>query len=344
MPSVFDTTTSYRPFKFPWAVTAAQKQLIDMHWHERQIDLQDDLRQYHSANGLKTDNVSHEVHKEILDMMLCVFTELDRSVAEGYINLLPYVQNNEIRSLFLAQSCRETTHQRAYALAAETFGYSESDWSKFSTYAEMRDKLDMMTNDFTDETMSDRLKFCIGLTQVLLGEAIGLFTAFTVLLNFKRFGKLIGLNDVNEWSLADEQEHVLNNIRIVTNERDLLSEIEREKLALITEKLFSGYVQAEHHFADLVYAIGEQEDLTKDQVKGYVSYLAELNKYRLGYISIDEVPANPVEWMDWLLSSAKHDNFFEKRVAEYQHKPLEGEADYNKYLSIIDEKIENTLL
>ena len=50
---IFTESTTYRPFIYPWAVEAEKKQRIDMYWHEGQIDLQDDLRQYNSKDGLK---------------------------------------------------------------------------------------------------------------------------------------------------------------------------------------------------------------------------------------------------------------------------------------------------
>lgn len=56
--SIFERSQSYRPFKYPFAVEAAKKHTIDMHWAEHQVELQDDLIQYNSQNGLKTDNVT----------------------------------------------------------------------------------------------------------------------------------------------------------------------------------------------------------------------------------------------------------------------------------------------
>ena len=126
--SIFEKSESYRPFKYPQFVTAERKHRVDMHWTEQQVDLSDDLRQYHAKDGLKTANVSHERNKLLLEKLLPLFTESDSTVARGYIKLLPYVHNNEASALLLTQAAREVTHFRGYALANETFGFPESSW------------------------------------------------------------------------------------------------------------------------------------------------------------------------------------------------------------------------
>ena len=134
--SVFKASESYRPFLYTWAVEAARKHSIDMFWDIHQIELQDDLRQYNSKDGLATANVTHAENKKILDDTLCLFTEMDKTVGEGYTNLLPLIKNNEIRNMMLTFAQREVVHQRGYALAAETFGFTDGDWRRFAEYVE----------------------------------------------------------------------------------------------------------------------------------------------------------------------------------------------------------------
>lgn len=334
--SVFKQSPAYRPFLYPWAVEAAKLHSIDMHWHENQIELQDDLRQYNSKDGLRTKTVSHDVHKNIVDKVICLFTEMDKTVGEGYTKVLPYVKNNEIRNMMMTFASREVIHQRSYALLAETFGFSDSDWIAFADYVEMQEKLDTMVDSYTDTEMRDEMKFCVNLAQLLLGEGIGLFAAFTVLLNFKRNGIFVGFNDVNSWSLRDEQEHVVNNIRTLKEAMKDLTEVERILLLDIIDGLVMRYTEAEHRFLDLVYEMGDQEDLTKTEAKDYITYLGELRRFQIGLISASEVRKNPLPWMEWMLSAAGHSNFFEKRVTDYSHNGLVGEINYNKYAHLLD--------
>lgn len=333
--SVFEESVSYKPFKYSWAAEAAQKHSIDMFWDVHQINLQDDIQQYFSKEGMKTPNVSHEQNKGILDKTLCLFTEMDRTVGEGYTNLLPLIKNNEIRNLLLTFAAREVTHQRAYALAAETFGFSSSDWLAFADYVEMVEKLEAMSENAAPVGSSDKLEAAVRLTQILLGEGVGLFGAFATLLNMKRHGIMNGFNDINEWSLTDEQDHVTNNIKIVQAMRDDLTEAELEVLKAVTFSVVKSLVEAEYKYLDLVFQMGGAEGLTLQEMKDYIFYLGQFRLLQLGYIGIKDVPVNPLEWMEWLIGANKHSAFFEKKVTSYSHKKLEGDVNYNKYLQHI---------
>ena len=333
--SVFKESLSYRPFTYSWAVEAEKKHRIEMVWHEAQIELQDDLRQYNTKDGLATKNVSHEVHKHIVDKVICLFTEMDKTVGEGYTKLLPYIKNNEIRTMLMSFAAREVVHQRAYALLAETFGFSNSDWIAFADYIEMREKLEAMTDNGIEEDMRDEMKASLLLSQILLGEGIGLFAAFACLLNYKRQGLFMGFNDVNAWSLIDEQFHVDYNIKALKAMRDDLTEVERILLDESILNMIDRFVNAEHKFIDLVFELGNQEDLTKEELKEYILYLADLRKFQLSMISASEVRVNPLMWMEWMLTGAKHSNFFEKRVSDYSHSGLIGSIDYSKYQQLI---------
>lgn len=332
--SIFEESKSYRPFKYSWAVEAAQKHSIEMVWDIHQVNLQDDVQQYFSKSGLATQNVSHEQNKNILDRTLCLFTEMDRTVGAGYTTMMQNVKNNEIRNMFLTFAAREVVHQRAYALCAETFGFSDQDWLAFSDYVEMVDKLDVMSVDMTPDGASKELQTCVLLSQVLLGEGIGLFAAFATLLNLSRHGILIGFNDVNEWSLKDEQEHVTNNIRALKEARKSLSELENEALDRCITAFIEAYKQAEHKFIDLVFEMGGSEGLTAQEMKDYISYLCGFREYQLGLRSMKNVGKNPLEWMEWVLSGSKHGNFFEKKITDYAHGGLPGKVDYSKYLHL----------
>lgn len=324
--SIFKENVAYRPFQYPWAVEAEKRHRIDMHWHEKQVDLQDDLRQFTKNGGLATKNVPHEQHKVMLEKLIMLFTEMDVQVGGGYAKLLANVSNNEIRTMWFTFAQREVAHQRGYALAAETFGYTNSDWSEFRKYKEMQDKIDLLTQDLGD--LSKPINFAKQLAVVLLGEGISLFGAFACLLNLKRFGLMMGFNTVNAWSLSDEADHVKNNIKVLSEVRKDLSEAENTELDRFIKLVVSKYVEAECKFLELIFEMGNQEGLTIEEAKDFIEYLGELRLFQLELCSLEEVRDNPLEWIDYILSASSHTNFFENRVTDYSHNGLEGEVDY----------------
>lgn len=334
--SIFEENISYRPFRYQWAVEAEKRHRVDMHWHEGQVELQDDLRQFLSKDGMATKNVSHESNKNMLEHLIMLFTEMDAQVGGGYARLLKHVKNNEIRTMWFTFGAREVTHQRAYALSAETFGFTNSDWSRFREYKEMSDKIDLLTTDVGD--LEDKLNFAKMLSVVLLGEGISLFGAFACLLNLRRFGLMMGFNTINEWSLKDEQEHVINNIRVLSEVRKDLSEQENDDLDMFVNKVSLEFLKCEHAFLDLVFVMGDQEGMTKQDAKDFITYLRELRLYQLGLLDINYVRENPLEWMDYILSAGTHTNFFENRVVDYSHSGLSGDIDYNVYIEALGKR------
>jgi ribonucleotide reductase beta subunit family protein with ferritin-like domain len=336
--SIFKDNVSYRPFSYSWAVEAEKKHRIDMHWHENQVELQDDLRQYTSKDGLATKNVSHASNKNLLDRLVMLFTEMDAQVGSGYGELIYHVNNNEIKTMWFTFAAREVTHQRSYALSAETFGFTNSSWSDFKKYSEMQDKIDLLSEDVGD--LAIKLNFAKKLASVLLGEGIALFGAFACLLNLSRFGLVLNFNTINQWSLKDEQEHVRNNIRVLEEVRKDLTEAENIELDKYIKLLVGRYVDAEHTFLDLVFEMGDQEQMTKQDAKDFISYLGELRLYQMGLNNLSDVRENPLDWIDYILTGSTHTNFFESRVVDYSHSGLSGDVDYSKYKVLLDERID----
>lgn len=334
--SIFEESKSYRPFKYPDVMVAAQKHAIDMFWDVHEVNLQDDIQQYFSSNGLATQDVSHEQNKAILDATLSLFTEMDKSVGGGYIKLLQYIKNNEHRCRIITHASREVVHQRAYALAAETFGFNDDDWVRFADYKEMVDKIEVMGRQLYDEGWSTPMKAAVLTAQIGVGEGVGLFGPFAILLNLKRFGKVIGFNDINAWSLIDETDHVNENINLLnTIKMESLTEDEIKIVNDVICKFLAEFEQAEHRYLELVFQMGGSQDLTLDQMKGYITWLKDLRAFQFGVAPTPPTQPNPLPWMDWFLESGKHANFFEKKVQEYSHAKMKGEIDYNVYTSLI---------
>ena len=113
--------------------------------------------------------------------------------------------------------------------------------------------------------------------------------------------------------------------------RKELSEVDNNELDKFLHTLVRQYVDAEHTFLDLVFEMGDQEDMTKEDAKNFIEYLGELRLYQCGLLSAEEVRENPLQWIDYILTASTHTNFFEARVVDYSHAGLEGKISYDKY-------------
>lgn len=331
---IFTPTKAYRPFKAPKAMALVEEHDISLYWSTHQIELNDDIKSFHTKDGLKTANVSHESNKNMLERILSLFTQMDLEVGAAYCQLLPHIKNNEWRCWYMTKAAREVTHQRAYAMIVEELGFPESTWGEFREYAEMHEKIDIISN-VEGRDHSKPLDFAKTVCQILLGEGIALFGAFACMLNLKRSGLMMGTNLVNEWSLRDEEKHVEGNIMAVNDIRKDLTDDELQELDDFILAITKRYVEAEHKFIDLVFEMGPQEGMTAEDMKQYILYLADYRLEALGLEMHYNVLENPLDWMDWMLTGRKHNNFFEGKMAAYDHEGLVGDIDYSAYSQLL---------
>lgn len=187
---LLEYSKTYKPFHYPWAMEIAEAH-EKIHWGTWEVELKEDVAQWKS-DALNTTEKTH------ITQILRLFTQSDVQVGQNYCDLfIPIFKNNEIRNMLASFLNREGTHQRAYALLNDTLGLHEKEYSAFLEYTEMANKiLFMQTNDTT--TLEGIAK---ALAQTVCNEGMSLFSAFAMLLNYQRFGKMKGMCTVVEWSI-----------------------------------------------------------------------------------------------------------------------------------------------
>ena len=269
--SVLEQSKTYKPFKYPWAVMAAVEH-EKIHWHEAEARLNEDVTQW-KTGGITPDEKKH------ITSILRLFTQSDVAVGSNYIDhFLPRFKNNEIRAMLTSFANREFVHQRAYALLNDTLGLPEEEYFSFLEYEEMADKIEFMSQADT-HSMS-------GLAQAVArsacNEGMSLFSAFVMLLNYQRFGKMKGMCEIVEWSIRDETAHVEGMVKLFRTLCDEHPRIVNDEFKRSIYETFRQAVALEDKVIDLCYNAVAIEGLTKEEVKQYIRYLADRRLIQLG--------------------------------------------------------------
>ena len=321
MSGLTEYSKTYKPFKYPWAMVAAEEH-EKIHWGSWEAKLQEDVNQW------KSDTISQD-EKEHITQILRIFTQSDVAVGGNYCDIFIRVfKNNEIRNMLLSFANREGTHQRSYALLNDTLGLHESEYSSFLQYEEMAAKIDFMLQP-PQKIEEESVRIAYELARSVCNEGMSLFSAFVMLLNYQRQGKMKGMCEIVEWSLRDETKHVEGMTR-------LFHEYCKENPQVITDDLkgyiYSNYEQAVHledALVDLVYTQEDIADLSATQIKTYVRYLADRRLLQLGLKPIFGQKKNPLLWLDWVVSGDSFKNFFEGTVTDYNASGMVGHIDWN---------------
>lgn len=187
---LFEYSKTWKPFHYPWAIEATEEH-EKIHWGTWEADLKEDVNQW-KGSGLSPEEKAH------ITQILRLFTQTDMAVGCNYLDVfIPIFKNNEIRHMLASFANRESVHARAYALLNDTLGLPEKEYSAFLEYKELVDKISFMQEDDVS-TLEGIAK---SLARTVCNEGISLFSAFAMLLNYQRFGKMRGMSTIIEWSI-----------------------------------------------------------------------------------------------------------------------------------------------
>jgi len=305
---------AYKPFQYPWAMEAAEAH-EKVHWGTWEAELQEDVNQW-KGQGL----LPHE--KEHITQILRLFTQTDVQVGGNYCDLfIPIFKNNEIRNMLLSFANREGTHQRAYALLNDTLGLQEKEYWAFLEYEEMAQKLEFMQST----NVSSKKGIGLSLAQSVCNEGMSLFSAFVMLLNYQRFGKMKGMCTIVEWSVRDETIHVQYMSKLFRTFCEEHPRVVNNDFKKSIYEMYKTAVALEDKVIDLAYAMGPVEGLSSDEMKQYIRYIADRRLLQLGLKPNYGVKENPIPWLDWVLNGDTMSNFFEKRVTDYNASGMDGD-------------------
>jgi len=313
--SVVEASLVFKPFKYGWAVEKAVEH-EKMHWHEGECKLQEDLAQW------KMDLNDNE--KNHITQILRLFTQSDVVVAGNYLDhYLPCFKNNEIRAMLSSFSSREFVHQRAYALLNDTLGLPEEEFSAFLDYEEMRDKVDFMV----DINTKSHSGLASAVARSAINEGMSLFSAFVMLINYSRFGKMRGMCEIVQWSLRDESLHCEGMTKLFRTYCEEHPRIVNDSFKKEIYDMVREAVALEDKVIDLAYEMGPIEGLKAEEVKTYIRFIADRRLIELGLKANYKQKTNPLPWLEPLMTTS-HDNFFETTVTEYSADGLAGEWEY----------------
>lgn len=308
-----DERTYFRPFSYPWAYEIWLKH-EQAHWLHSEVPMLEDVKDWKKR---LTDE-----ERSFLTNIFRFFTQGDIDVAGGYIkNYLPNFPQPEVRMMLSGFAAREALHIAAYSHLIETLGMPESIYNEFLQYQAMKDKHEYFEkfSNLTAKNIAQQIAAFSAFT-----EGLQLFSSFIMLLNFPRNGLMKGMGQIITWSIVDETMHCEAMIKLfrtfIEENREIWNDELKSKIYSIAEKM----VELEDKFIDLAFSLGPMKNLTADEVKQYIRYIADRRLISLGMKGIYKVKKNPLQWVEEMINAPTHTNFFENRATDYAKGTLGG--------------------
>ena len=311
--SLLSANPVYKPFHYPWAYDAwLQQQRI--HWLPEEVPLADDVKDWQK-------NLTNE-ERNLLTQIFRFFVQADVEVNNCYMGHYSRVfKPTEVCMMLASFSNTETIHIAAYSYLLDTIGMPEVEYEAFLHIKEMRDKYEYM------QSFNTSTKLDIAKTLAMFGaftEGLQLFASFAILLNFPRFNKMKGMGQIVTWSARDETLHTNSIIRLFHTFLSENPEIKSKDFFEDLKNACSIVVGHEDSFIDKAFELGGVEGLEAENVKKYIRYIADNRLNQLGVDPIYNVGKNPLPYIDEMLNSLEHANFFESRATEYSRAATQG--------------------
>ena len=310
-----DERNYFKPFSYPWAYDAWLKH-EQAHWLHTEVPMMEDSKDWKKKLT--------EEEKKFLTNIFRFFTQGDIDVAGGYVNnYLPHFPQPEVRMMLSGFAAREALHIAAYSHLIETLGMPESTYQEFLEYQEMKGKhdyvLELSSKNGTIQSTAEHIAVFSAFT-----EGMQLFSSFIMLLNFPRHGLMKGMGQIVTWSIVDETMHAESMIQLfktyVKENPEIWNDELKGKIYTIAERM----VELEDKFIDLSFASNVMRELTANDVKEYIRYIADRRLISMGMRGIFKRKKNPLPWVEEMINAPVHGNFFENRVTDYAKGALSG--------------------
>jgi len=307
------TRNYFRPMKYEWTFECWLKS-EQSHWLHLEVEMLQDVNDWKQKIT--------ETEKYFLTQIFRFFTTGDIDVAAAYVNnYLPMFPQPEVRMMLSSFAAREAIHVAAYSHLVETLGLPETTYNEFLQYKEMAEKHEYVTtiSELGKKDIAKQIACFSAFT-----EGLQLFSSFVMLLNFTRHGKMKGMGQILSWSMIDESLHTEAMIKLFRTYIEENKELWNDELKGEIYTMATKMVELEDQFIDLAFKMGPMENLTSEEVKKYIRYIADRRLISLGMKGIFKVKKNPLLWVEEIVNSPIHGNFFEQRVTSYSKGAVTG--------------------
>ena len=332
--SLLKSSRIFKPMNYPEAFEH-WKTHDRMVWHFDEVPLTEDVADFNRAGSEE---------REFITEIMRLFTQSDVEVGHGYDVLLRIFKPTEVSMMLRGNADRESTHIAAYSLFTETLGFPDSFYSEYLEDEQMVDKIDFIEdsqvlkyeeyyNDWAnlgvakggsdpDEYISKRYRQDIMYMLAVyatLTEGVSLFAQFAMLLKYQTQNKYKGLGVLVEWSIKDEEQHVVSNSWLF---REFVKENQDVFDDKLKKRIYSAAREIVRKESDLVDELAPPH-MDKEEVKEYIKYTTDQRLKLIGFKANYNIAKNPLPFMEELTGTVLM-NFFEGKVTEYSKGSLTG--------------------
>jgi len=316
--SLIKASRTFKPMKYPQAFEHWETH-DKMVWHYDEVPLADDVADFARAD---------DKEREFITQVMRLFTQNDVEVGHGYDVLLRIFKPTEVSMMLRGNADRESTHIAAYSLFTETLGFPDEFYSEYLEDEQMADKINFVVEsqvkkledyeEFSEKQYIQDIMYMLAVYATLT-EGVSLFAQFAMLLKYQTINKYKGLGTIVEWSIKDEEQHVVSNSWLF---RTFVEENQEHFDDVIKKRIYNATRELVQKECDLVVELSPPH-MDVSLVQEYIMYIADQRLKLIGFKSNWGIKENPLPFMEELNGTVLA-SMFEGKVTEYSKGSLTG--------------------
>ncbi|MEM6964818.1 MAG: ribonucleotide-diphosphate reductase subunit beta [Bacteroidota bacterium] len=310
--SIFDKRINYKPFEYP-EIFQFTEAINKSFWVHSEVDFTADVQDFHSHLS--------PIEKEALKKSLLAIAQIEVAVKSFWGDLYHHLPKPEFNGLGSTFAECEFRHSEAYSRLLDVLGYN-NEFERLIETPVIRKRVDYLSKALTHTKSDDPRKYVFSLILFsVLIENVSLFSQFAIILSFTRFkGVMKNVSNIIAWTSVDEQVHANAGIFIVNKIKEEFPDFFDEDTTEEIRGIVADSIAVESEILDWIFAEGEIENITKENLLNFMKYRADDSLEKIGLSKlfyVSEFDYKPMVWFEEEIFANSLDDFFAKRPVDY---------------------------
>lgn len=307
------------PLKYTWAYDLYRTMKAN-HWEPEDIQMQKDIEQW-QGSGLS------DIDRWIIRMGIGYFSAAEGIVGDNIIHVVrELVTAPELKLVLGRHAHEENIHADSLLYMISSLGINPHECeAMFEQIPTIKRKNEFVTRtshalrrdvDLTDPVNKKLLAKNIFVFGQCM-EGTQFYGLFGMILSLYRQGKFPGIGQMFAYTLRDESNHIQLFRQLFTDLVEENGEIWTDEFRQELTDTMAEAVSLEKEFINDCLPVSSV-GLSAEEFCSYIDFIADRRLEGVGLTPLNPGATNPFPWLSETMDLKKEDNFFEKRVSDYQ--------------------------
>src|SRR5690606_21630288 len=262
------------------------------YWVHSEVDFTADIQDFHSHLT--------PIDRSAVKRALLAIAQIEVAVKSFWGNLFHHFPKPEFNGLGATFAECEFRHSEAYSRLLEVLGYT-NEFEQVVTVPVIRERIDYLTQALRNVKSTDHKEYTFSLILFsILIENVSLFSQFAIILSYTRFkGLMKNVSNIIAWTSIDEQIHANAGIYLVNKIKEEFPEMFDDQMMDDIQRLVKMSIEVETRIIDWIFAEGEIDTLSKDELINFMKYRADDSLKKIGINPLFNVNPADLTLMHW---------------------------------------------